>query len=591
MNKTSNNKPRQQRNRNRQQPRKDSATKRINYDNAREDKVAKQIVKDAKSGKFNDINDFLKNPTLLKSAASYPAFPILGDKVGTSAAAPGIMTFYWSPNFGSYDIGNLQPFGDPTTSDASILLTTPPVALNQSADSTYSYLVHANSRNYAYNSPDLMLLIIAGSQVFSMIEAMKRAYGIAKNYVETNRYTPDSLLVAQGFNPTDLRHNLGQAWFDINNLIVQTRQIWVPNVFPIVTRWMDLNSNMYKDATGPYAQTYQYVQNTYFLYSETAYNTGGALIDSGFHPGLTNSTAVVSGSLADTSTPTTYLWSQWVGKCQEMIDALVNSEDRGIIYGDLLNAYTAERIIALPEISADYSVDAEYSPEISMQIENTVSLSYRLAPIGLVQFNNKLFPMYRKPMSSGSTEGAVKTLNIPTPNVPILNFHVESDPTPEMILLATRFQSFGISAVAQPLPGTTSNIATKAEYVYAPATSGSEIVTNITMCVLPVTASDADSNYSNNYWRMNGLWGLDLYTDAESMAFDWHPFIYNLDTGTVPTNYPEQPDEDTATIKMPYGFEVTKYYGDYDRYTISTHLLVDKINDVAFLSLFGVPQI
>lgn len=577
----SNSKPKGQ-NAKREQPKKDSRSKRVNFDNAREDKVAKQIMSDAKSGKFNDINDFLRNPTLLKAAASYPVFPILGEPIDPTRRTdgiPGIMAFNWVPSFGDIQGGLTRK----NVGANKLKLSAPPLAINQASDSTYSFIVHDNSRNYNYNSSDLFMLIIAGANVFGIIESMKRAYGMAKIYTETNRYYPDAVLEIQGFNAKDLKNHLSQAWFDINNLIVQTRQIWVPNAFPIVTRWMDINSNLYKDAPGDYAQTYIYVQSRYFTYNETQFQTGSAVtvaqvpivkangettyVD--FAPGVSNQ----------------YTWSQWVAAAQGMIDNLINSEDRGIIYGDLLNAYTAERIIAIPEINSDYTVIPEYSPEISMQIENTVVCPKNEVDIlGLAQYENKLYPMY----NGGTTTSLVAS---ETPTKGFLNFHIESDPSPEMILTATRFMTLGIRAANTLTFGEDGTPTSECSWI--PNVCGSEIVQQITICNY-----DNANNLTGKHWtytfgtsnRVN-LEGTVSSSQARwwfsTMAFDWHPFAYTV-AGTTHTKNPSAEEADDGT---PVGNPIVGAFGDADKYTIVEPSLLKKINDVAFYSLFGVPQI
>nr|AVX53683.1 putative capsid [Marmot picobirnavirus] len=531
------------------------------------DATSQQIMEDAKSGKFNDINDFLRNPMLLKSAASVPIFPILGTNIGGAKPAPGVMAFGWIPNFGNYQTAAPRATG---VTGATLNLTPPPVALNQASDSTYSFLVHANSRNYNYNAPDLFLLILAGSQVFSIIEAMKRAYGLAKRYIETDLYTPDTWLKAMGFDPISLRHNLSQAWFDINNLIMQTRQIWVPSVFPIVTRWMDMNSNIYKDADGDYAQTYVYVQAKYFKYNEVDVNTGGSLEVARLTP---------SGAEAEEDFnpgPKQYVWSDWVKVAQDMISALINSEDRGIIYGDLLNAYTAERIIAISEIDANYVIDRKYSPEISMQVENTVICSEYAVPNRLYQYENALYPGF----AAANTQ-SFRNL----PNRVFLNFHTTSDPTPEMIALATRFAASYYQACSVPTKNT-SGAGLIELPAWVPLSSGTEVVVSMSIYTGPsgsATSGEVDYVVTN---RSSATDLGDMLAWLRSMAFDWHPFTIDASTTSLTA-----PTQSQANNNAWSGHEVQEYYGDFDKYGRIDWEVLRKINDTCEFSLFGVPQI
>lgn len=575
----------------REQPKADSNEPRVNYDNAREDKVAKQIEKDAKSGKFNDINDFLHNPTLIRAASSYNVFPILGQNIGRISSPAGIMVFEWYPNYGMYQRAETRFYDLEGGSATKLELTPPPVALNQAADSTYSFLVHANSRNYSYNSSDLFMLVLAGANVFAIIEAMKRGYGLAKYYVEQNQYVPNRLLESLGFDPQDLRNNLGKAWFDINNLIVQTRQIWVPSTFPLISRWMDLNSNLYKDATGEYAQLYTYVQKEYHIYDETALKTGGYLravtvrekgagaTATPFTPGKKTVVAGTSGGYSYNP----YKWETWVEVAQSMIDALVNSEDRGIIYGDLLNAYGAQNIMAIPEIDSTYTVMPEYSPEISMQIENTVPYRGQV-PHGLVQKGNRLFPLFTSVPTSNIPGYSMGTLNS------LLNFHVDSDPTPDMVLLATRFMALGTFAATVPVINATGNDLQE-QRLWVPLAVGSEVVTGIYI----VTSVADGSSAGLYYWQPSGQ-GQNVTngSTAEGFkeSFDWAPFYHVIaaDDGDASGNYAATPTAEECLQLYTPSCYVKRTFGDHDRYTEIDWVGVKKIHDACEFSLFGVPQ-
>lgn len=564
-------------NRNRQQPKKDSNAKRVNYDNAREDRVASRIMEDAKSGKFNDINDFLKNPTLVQAAGSIPVAPILGRNAGNLLPVPGIMAFYWKPNFGNfadapakkYDVGGVEH-----------MFTPAPFALNQAADTTYSYLVHANSRNYAYNSSDLFILIMAGSQVFAAIEAMKRAYGLLKRYVETSAYMPDSELKAMGFDPEDMRKQFSHMWFDINLLISQSRQVWIPTTFPFITRWMDMNSNFYKDAEGPYAQEYIFVQQEYYQYNEIASSTGGslsvALYESIDAQGDPTSIPFRCGWQSDSAGYITHTWSQWVSLVQGMITRLMNSEDRGIIYGDLLNAFGADRILAIPEIAADYAIEAEYSPEISMQIENMTVWRAKLWD-GWLQVENRIVPYV-----TGGDGGA--NYSSYTRDNWSLNFHTTSNPTPEMFLLATRFMTMGARQVAIPkLNKTTGEVTAEAKWL--PITAGSEIITETTIVQYPLTGPFTEGDAVR--FRTSGTSATIYETALTAMSFDWHPFvaIVNSDINvSAPTAANARDGLHLA------GNTTSRTYGDYDRYAAIRWEEVSRINDVAFMSLYDVPS-
>lgn len=149
---------------NREQPKKDSKAKRVNFDNERLDKVEKQMRKDSgyRDCRSNDVLWYAKTPELLRSAASIPFSTTLGTKPEFTipTAVPGVLQIDWAPTVGGMEA---RP-------------------INQAANSIYSFTVHANSRNYSYDPADQMKMIIAGMQVFSALAAGIRAYGVMLNF-------------------------------------------------------------------------------------------------------------------------------------------------------------------------------------------------------------------------------------------------------------------------------------------------------------------------------------------------------------------------------------------------------------------------
>lgn len=206
------------------QGRKDSTSKRENLDNVRIDKL-KEIEDsgDDKAGKGyskpkpcsskpNDLSWYAKNPEMLEASSHVTFGTIIGSGFqfdNRVSYIPGVMAISWMPTIGG-------------------VLEAGMGALQQAANSTYSYLVHANSRNYSYEPADLMMMILGGANVFSLLSAMIRAFGTIQFYDEPNMYKPDGILKAMGFNADNLRLNLSTMWWDINELINRTKQIWIP---------------------------------------------------------------------------------------------------------------------------------------------------------------------------------------------------------------------------------------------------------------------------------------------------------------------------------------------------------------------------
>lgn len=535
----------------RQQPRKDSKVKRVNCDNERESKFDKQYMKDSRREEANDVSWYNANPELLKSAGSLPFASMLGDPVMPNVSSPGgVVRLSWCPAIGG-ESG---------------------IPINQAFKSMYSYIVHANSRNYNYDPADLGILVIAGSQVFSIIAAIIRAYGVAKYYQERNYFFPDATLRLLGFNPNDMRANMGNLWFQINNLIDQTRQIWIPNTLPIFDRWIWLNSNLFTDAEGPTAQTYVFQQDAYFIYTETLSDKGGMLV-----------TATVDGDgtsgelFRPTHVQQGYPVSTWINVAQNMITALVNSQDRGMIFGDILNAYSAEKIRAMSPISSDFIVVPQYNSEVLTQVENWVATDKTINAIG--QIDGEVVMGWARNQAPG-----VESTLIYNIKHAVLNFHTNVQPTPEQVMVATRMMAggyiqgdnvkwfdrdsktwnsgkfVGLRCFGSELPH---------ELVMVRINPTRDVLFDLVNQVLPDSIDDV----------------AHMAEWCAMMSFDWHPFFYR-------TKQPLKVVESTGEVKV-NAFEIDAYaaYGDYDNYISVDWDTIKKLHKTALFSLWGVPHI
>lgn len=533
---------------------KDSKDPRINYDNAREDKVAKQIADDMKKETGNPPEWHFRNPELMRSASSIPFASITGIPVfqeNGSEAVPGVMAIGFSHAFGS---------------------GRKPIAINQASDANYSFIVHENSRDYNQTAPDYTILSVCGMEVFSILASVIRAYGTVKApmYQEQNYYKPDVLLRAQGFDPVDLRANLGNMWFDINNFIDQSRQIWIPNIYPLMERWYWLNSNIYQDAEGPRSSMYLFVQNRYLQYDEVRYKTGGSA----------RTVQIKEGSNTLTFDPTarTWTWAQWKSVIQGMIDALINSEDRGMIYGNILKAYGPQRLYELQPIAADYAIQASYNAEVLAMIEN-ITLS-QVSVAELIQYEEDLYPAY----TAFQTPTNANTLNFGAPQKSVLNFHVSDQPSNELIVEGTRMTTLGatVQNVCRPNAITGEGVDPVFSDILIPDTICAEIANSISVWYYAIDANGVTNLVKGNtkqFYAANNDAAIASITFA---PFDWHPFVYVLGDIT--------PSAATPPVGTKFN-EPINAYGDYDNYTVLEKGELVKMHNADMYSLWGVPVV
>lgn len=536
----------------REQPRKDSRAKRVNFDNERITKFDKDMRQDeVEKSKSNDVSWYAHNPEMLRAAASIPFNDVIGSPLtyDPGFSIPGIMRILWMPNFGGID----SP-------------------INQAANLMYSDTVHANSRNKSYDASDEMLLCLAAGQAFSAIAMGIRAYGTMRRFNQQDRYTPEALVRAMGFDYDNLVNNLANMWFDLNNLVMKSTQLWVPNLMPLIQRWYWMNSNIYRDGASIKSQYYMYVQTVFYKYSETAVNTGGSL------------QPVVWYSLKSDVVKT---WSDYLSLANGLLDALINSQDRGIIFGDILKAYGADKLYRMAPITADYSIEPVYDIEVLSQFENVTTFSYINDDAGygpLIQKQTGTAPtLFFAPFKVASAASDIAiTAIIPAPNDLYINFHQKEAPTPDQIMVASRMMVAGIANYGNY------TIGNQIYYGIGPAVAASEIPLR---CDVIYYAGNAST----------GAWAPYYYTVALNQArpeddstvkipdatmfmwgaFDWQPGI------NITKLWSWKPGTLTGNVAFPtLAIKIT----DYDNFAhLDAQVTLRKMHTTAMYSLFGVP--
>lgn len=567
----------------REQPRKDSKGKRVNFDNTRESKFVKDVdgwngkgrdnphavkgnkyndedFKQVGVGKENDVSWYNKVQSMYGPATNISFNPTTGYEVipWNHAAVPALFADYWSPTLGMPDLD----------------------AVNQLKESLYSFVVHANSRNTSYDSNDLFLTFIAGSQVFSYLASLIRAYGCMLNFDPLNRNTPQVLITAMGFDYDDFKDNLPNMLFDINQMITASRQIWVPSDFTFATRWFWMNSNIYMDGSSAKSQWYMHVQDVYWMFNETGFETGTALIPVIPANGYDGETPLlfmhdivskyklqaIGGTVAQNNPLLT--WSDCKQFFNDLMTPLLNSTYRGVMMGDILKAYGADKLFIVSEISSGYKIVPQYSAEVLTQIENetilapTPSSSWGLS-VDLDK--NRIQPTI---FSNSTTYQSVIA-----PQEQIINFHQAEEPTADQIMVATRLKAQGnktgipglaVSGYNAMDPGNDkfTTLALPASYGF-PLVTGTEIITFA--CLFSLVYGSAGKNafsgteagyipvdgynvffipfYQQQTWYTGtSAQGYQTTSPSKSsqialtmwQAFDWSPWIYLIslnDTG------------------------------------------------------------
>lgn len=552
------------------QRKKDSNSKRVNYDNTRINKFDKDMRKEQQAsgprGKMvwlkqceaaknsdNDISWYWRNPDMAESAGRIGFSRTTGMPDGNGIITPGIMSFFWES---ACDLGYAQ-------------------AINEAANSLYSNIVHANSRNTSYTALDLMMLIMAGKEVFSAIAHGIRAYGLMLQTNQENFYCPSGLLNALGFDYADLKANYSHMQSDLNRLIADSRQIWLPNTLPVIHRAFWMNTNIYTDSDNEKAQYYAYVPACFKIYDETGSASGGRVI-----PAPSNKwSPLTKYSSINLST-----WQNYIDAVDELIQALVLSEDRGVIFGDILKAYGEGSIFKIEYIDVNYSIKPVYNTEVLMQMENatfplynmnsTTSVDMRSYGISFIQDQTHGAILGAAAASTASTAAGrtSQSVGMYYPKQPIINFHFKGQPTAQQIMLATRMTACGSVMQAGPDINNPTTV-----YGVWPRSVGTERCVavkmfkytsgrNITALPIPQLLDISVTPSAAVIERL-----------ANHAQFDWSPIVYLVN----PNNLANPFDQMT--------WEPEDYFGDIDNYIVVHQSEIARLHNAAIMSEFGVP--
>ena len=485
----------------------------------------------------NHISWYVPDQNLLADVASIPfnyrtgdPYIVTNELADQTVYVPGVVSVRYVPTYGT--------------------ITSPNDPVNVAATAAYSWIRHANSGSRNYDAPDLMLYLMAMDSVYSGITWLQRSISMLNCFNAQSRYFPNGILKACGID-VEAGQVFGKlpyyrAW--LNNLILRATTLAVPRTLPLYERHAFMNSNVYSDEPNGKAQ--MYVFNPDYLYKFQLNTDGsGMLAATQFMPDAT------SVQTLDT----------FFGIVQSCIDAIYGDEDAGIMSGDILKAYGANGIFKLVTVPEDLVLVPVYDRDFLEQIHNATivgeflsgDITQHLEEVGsgltsYLQQTLLLLDDYKNSSYPGSTAGIVQ--NGPK----FLDIH--QDPTPEVVMKATRFM------MADFIAGTTGSSPT-----LQPTAVGTEIVTAARLYTFEGTAS-------NPTLSAVGFGGTFLSAAAavsrisRAMQVSYWPLLYLWET---------QPNDH-------YGMYLL---GNTDRMTLLSVQNIRQLHQVAMLGVFNVPRL
>lgn len=300
--------------------------------------------------KTNDPAWYAMSPELLRDSASIPFSNAAGVPYSLQVSAntdtatvndvkitvPGVLSFDVIP----------CPHCEPYANDP----------LNVAANSMLAFVVHANSRNLSYGASDLMIYNIAMGNVYSYINFLMRVYGTAQIFSTFNRNLPNVLAAAQYADYTDVINNLADFRYGINVLINKAASFAAPADMPYFRRLAFLFSGLYSEGESIKDQLYLYTPAGFMQYEETTETTGGSL------------------KYKPYNNATTHTVKQLIDYGNELLNAIIGSEDMNVISGDILKAYGSDQLLKLATMPEIYSVLPVTDLAVLEQMQNATIL-------------------------------------------------------------------------------------------------------------------------------------------------------------------------------------------------------------------------
>lgn len=477
----------------------------------------------------NDPAWYSANAELLRDAASIPFSWPTGTTLDGSGkvyqdVVPGLLTMELKPTIGS-----------------SMTMNSP---VNVASNAIYSFVRHANSGHSNYDAPDLMMYLLAMSHIYSFTTWCQRLLGIINMYDQKNRYLPYALVNANHVDFGDLRNNIANFRYWLNNFITKVASLAVPATMNVFSRLAFLYSNVYIDGPTIKDQLYMFIPD----------------IEIGRSPWMKFSLdSNQAGQLewASFTQAGSYLKVSEIEDYGTMLfNAIWDQEDFGIMSGDILKAY-GDNIIKLAPVPVDFSLAPVCDTMVLHQFKNA-KLGGRSFDVSKITQSNGIISQLVF-VDSTLTTAAQRLAR----DYALLNKTLSSDfesPTPEVVIESTRLM-FGYDVISN--------------YVHC----GTELPLR---CVAWQFSNNGTLGYRN-------LWPYYEYLDTSS------PTLAQLRANSQALGYLKAFKYAPEVFYMEYNstgnLTSADRIWDIDNYAVLNQNDIIKMHEAALMSLFAVPAI
>lgn len=478
------------------------------------------------TGRDNDPNWYFLDRNIADQASSFSFDQFLGLKFPIkhfNTYGLEITSYMYTPTIMSYQVA-------PAPGDTKSIQT----GINIAGLKMYSQLSSQNAKTTNYAPQDLTMLILAMGELVSIIEHMRRAFGVAFTYNQRNRSMPVRLLEHMGFGGEDFLDSLADKRLAFNSVISSFNRIPFLDNIAYIFKCADMYQGVYTDSTSTMAQVHFMRPGLTWILDETGSEEGSVL------------------KTIDVSEYNTY--EQWLTLARNMITALLSSSTLNYIYSDVLN-YSSKfgaKLLYLDYLMETYVVVPTYNRNFNMQMHNATLVGKPLETPG-ADFTN-----FNDVMPDVDTNRIVYNpeFSAATVQTPVINLDVDSASVVDRIEF-TRYTAVIGETVSDTEPKVYNHPALALPDHYIIGLKFDKW-------------ADEEVSLTNNHVHIDAsTTALALSNYLRMVQFDWAPMLYLTGIGE-------------------YGVQSNMVYGDLNYYTTLPKEWFQRVNDLTFQALFAL---
>lgn len=369
------------------------------------------------SGRDNDPNWYFLDGNIAEQASGISFNQYIGNSFPITFASSDTKTSATVETLARANYSTILSYGmNPSPGDVSSLQN----GINMAALSTYSTLSSMNAKSTNYQPQDISILILSIGEVITIMEHIRRAFGIAFTYNQRNRTMPRQILDAMGFETDNFLDDIAQHRLQFNSKITAINKIPFLDNIAYLYKCANLYQKVYMDRDSGMSQLcFAKPDSTWVL--DEAYNDKGS--------GLV--TTELPGAYSEDN------WNKWMKVLDDQIEALLTSSTFNYVYSDILNysSKTGAKLLYMDYLREDYMIVPEYNRNFLLQMHNSTLLGRpQEQPDAVTTGNNVSCDVNKNKLVY---DPHFKFSNVTTSS-PIVDFETPS-PTLEDKIEATRF--------------------------------------------------------------------------------------------------------------------------------------------------------